>query len=129
MKRLELQPEPENGPHHPSAPLFAGRASSPVSVTNPSAFRFLYDWLGIGFGLLVGVVMSFVFLPVGLLIMFGALLGWQQSKSKRAIKWWADCPSCQRHIWFTSDAAFPCPYCKRTLMRDGGSVYDITEGR
>jgi predicted RNA-binding Zn-ribbon protein involved in translation (DUF1610 family) len=129
MKRLVLQPEPENKTYHPAAPIFAGRSSSPASATNPSAFRFFYDWIGLGFGLLVGAVVSFAFLPLGLLLILGSLLGWQQSRIKRATKWWADCPSCQRHIWFTANTAFPCPYCKRTLMRDGGSVYDITEGR
>ncbi len=39
----------------------------------------------------------------------------------------SQCPSCDRIINFWVSTAFPCPFCKRTLMRHDCFLYDITK--
>lgn len=122
-------------------PLFAGRSASRITTTPPDEVRRMRKvsqafFSGVG-GIIFGVIMlgfTALFWPLAIIaaISLGAgfdslkkcAAGKVESKSGNIKK--ANCPSCNRILNFWIATAFPCPFCKRTLMRQGEYLYDIS---
>jgi len=123
-------------------PVFEGRPSSQITTTPPDEVRRMrkvsrsfYIGLGLIFFGIATLVPSFFFWPVGIFTTISVFVAidylkkWRggnvEAESGNVKK--ANCPSCNRILNFWVATAFPCPFCKRTLMRQGENLYDISK--
>ena len=122
-------------------PVFAGRPSSPSTPAGVDG-QLLFCWLiglcGVVFAIWANVFMQplwigdlFVIQPLWIAVPTWCVLAVVFNQLFVATARHAICPACARRLRFltATTTAFPCPYCKRTLMQHGNNLYDITEGR
>ena len=138
--RLDSTAPIQTGSYLP--PVFEGRPSSQFTIAPPSEVRRMRKvtqafFSGMGW-LISGVIvfcLQILFWPLAIvgLICFCAGLGYLkkwvlgrlEANSGRVKQ--ANCPSCNRILNFWVTTAFPCPFCKHTLMRQGDNLYDISK--
>ena len=124
-------------------PVFAGRPFSPSTPAGVTG-QLLFCWL-IALCCVVFAIWASVWSSVSQPIWIGDLFFIRPLWIALAAWFWvvvlfsqcgvmagarhAICPACARKVRFwTTTTAFPCPFCKRTLMQHGNNLYDITGG-